>query len=210
MSESQHSLATRGRPVDPLARIERSRRILAGARQCFIRSGFHKASIADIAQASEVSVANIYQYFENKDAMILALIDRNLEADRELVTAMLGTQFEAVALRRVLESLLLTEEGLEAARMRKEVLSEATRNPSVAAVVRQADDESIHFIAKSLGSIQRTGLIPLHVDTQEAAHLLGYMFEGLLTRFAVDPSSGARLTDLYIRALFQILQISTR
>lgn len=209
MTDSQTHLRSPGRPVDATARLERSSRILAGAQQCFIQNGFHKASISDIAAASGVSVANIYQYFENKDAMILALVEANLETDRQLVSAMVATGFEPVALRHVLESLFLTEEGLNGARMRKEILSEATRNPAVAAVVRAADDASLFGISQSLAASQRQGLLPQDLDTNEAAHLLGYLFEGLLTRYAVDPSSGARLTDLLVRALFQVLHLSS-
>lgn len=209
MTDSNIKTRTSGRPVDPVARLERSSQILAGARQCFIQSGFHKASIADIAATAGVSVANIYQYFENKDAMILALVEANLESDRQLVASLAATKFEPVALRRVIEGLFLTEDGIETARMRKEILSEATRNEAVAAFVRSADDESIFNISQSLAASQRQGILARDIDTNEAAHLLGYIFEGLLTRFAVDPSSGARLTDLFIRALLQILHQKT-
>lgn len=210
MTDSKSASRSPGRPVDPAARIERSARILAGARQCFIRSGFHNASIGDIASAAGVSVANIYQYFENKDAMILALVEADLEADRQLVGSLAATRFEPVALRRALESVCLTPQGIESARMRKEILSEATRNPEVAAVVRFADDTSIFGIAQSLAASQRQGIIPAEVDTNEAAQILGYMFEGLLTRFAVDPSSGARLIDLFVRALLNTLHLNNR
>jgi TetR/AcrR family transcriptional regulator, repressor for uid operon len=210
MTDSKLASRSPGRPVDPTARLERSSRILAGARQCFIQNGFHKASIGDIAAAAGVSVANIYQYFENKDAMILALVEANLEAERQLAASVAATRFEPVALRRALESLFLTEHGVETARMRKEMLSEGTRNHAVAAVVRSADDASIFNIAQSLASSQRQGIIPADVDTNEAAHVLGYMFEGLLTRFAVDPSSGARLMDLFVRALLRLLQLTNR
>lgn len=210
MTDSKTAPRTPGRPVDPVARLERTSRILAGARRCFIQSGFHKASIGDIAAAAGVSVANIYQYFENKDAMILALVEANLESDRQMAASIMATRFEPVALRKALEELFLSEEGVETARMRKEMLGEATRNPAVAAVVRSADDASLFNIAQSLASSQSQGIIPPEVDTNEAAHVLGYMFEGLLTRFAVDPSSGARLVDLFVRALLQILHLTHR
>lgn len=209
MTGSSAVARTPGRPVDALARLERSSRILAGARRCFVQNGFHKASIADIAAACGVSVANIYQYFASKDAMILALAEANLETDRQLISALAATKFEPVALRQVLETMFLTEDGLHSARMRKEIFSEASRNPAVAAVVRAADDASLAILSQSLAGSQREGLLPGDVDTGEAAQLLGYLFEGLLARYAVDPSSGPDLTDFLVRAMFQILRLSS-
>lgn len=207
MTDSLTQTPGRGRPVDPVARRKRARQILAGARTCFIRSGFHKASISEIAAEAGVSVANIYQYFENKDAMILALVEQYLEDDRQLIAAVFATGFEPVALRTVLESVFTSVEGRNSAMIRNEIKSEAARNAAVAAVVRDADDQGLFFITQSLNSSQRQGVVSPDIDTQEAASLVGYVFEGLLGRLAVDPTSGSRLMDLYVRALHRILQI---
>ena len=53
-------------------------RILDAAEQCFIKHGFHAASMANIAEAAGMSAGLIYRYFENKNAIILAIIERQL------------------------------------------------------------------------------------------------------------------------------------
>lgn len=58
-------------------------RILDAAEKCFIEHGFHAASMANISKAAEMSAGLIYRYFENKNAIILAIIDRQLDNMRD-------------------------------------------------------------------------------------------------------------------------------
>jgi AcrR family transcriptional regulator len=44
--------------------------IVDAAKLCFRQHGFHAASMAEIAHASQLSVGQIYRYFDNKDAII--------------------------------------------------------------------------------------------------------------------------------------------
>ena len=74
-------------PVDQAApaatRAEAQReRILNAALKCFVESGFHAASIASIAEAAQMSASLMYRYFENKNAIVLAIIERQLEEKR--------------------------------------------------------------------------------------------------------------------------------
>ncbi|MFA7553309.1 MAG: TetR/AcrR family transcriptional regulator [Spongiibacteraceae bacterium] len=57
-------------------------RILDAAEKCFIEYGFHAASMANISKSAGMSVGLIYRYFESKNAIILAIIDRQLETMR--------------------------------------------------------------------------------------------------------------------------------
>ena len=59
-------------------------RILDAARQCFIEHGFHAASMSNIAETAGISQGLAYRYFKNKNAIILAIIERQL-GDRRLL-----------------------------------------------------------------------------------------------------------------------------
>jgi AcrR family transcriptional regulator len=50
-------------------------RLIAGARETIHRQGFKATTIADIAQASDVPVGNVYYYFKSKDELVAAAID---------------------------------------------------------------------------------------------------------------------------------------
>jgi AcrR family transcriptional regulator len=71
-------------PVDQLLDQEvrgqvRRQRILDAAAACFVREGFHGASIARIAKAAGMSAGNLYHFFESKEAIIGALVQRKLD-----------------------------------------------------------------------------------------------------------------------------------
>ncbi|HNF78311.1 MAG TPA: helix-turn-helix domain-containing protein, partial [Thauera aminoaromatica] len=57
----------------------RRQQILAAAAQCFREHGFHGASIARISKIAGMSAGHIYHYFENKEAIIAAIVAQDLE-----------------------------------------------------------------------------------------------------------------------------------
>jgi len=50
-------------------------RIIAAARNCFGQSSVLSTTIDDIAQAAGVSRRTVYRYFENKEAIVLAVVE---------------------------------------------------------------------------------------------------------------------------------------
>ncbi|MEP6906474.1 MAG: helix-turn-helix domain-containing protein, partial [Pseudoxanthomonas sp.] len=57
--------------------------ILDAARECFIEDGFEAASMAKIAARAGLSTGLPYHYFENKRAIVLALIEQHLQESRK-------------------------------------------------------------------------------------------------------------------------------
>lgn len=53
---------------------EKRGRILDAARKTFARQGFEHTSIRDLAQAAEVADGTVYNYFQDKDAILGALV----------------------------------------------------------------------------------------------------------------------------------------
>ena len=71
--------ASRGRkPRSPEAQLQRREEIMRSALACFKRKGFHNVSMADIAREDGMSVGNLYNFFENKDAIIEAFAEREI------------------------------------------------------------------------------------------------------------------------------------
>lgn len=54
-------------------------RILAAARQCYTDSGVSSTTIDDIASVAGVSRRTVYRYFDNKEAIILAVVEQQAE-----------------------------------------------------------------------------------------------------------------------------------
>ena len=61
------------------AQLQSDRRaeILAAAQRCFVRSGFHGASMQDICAEAGMSPGNLYRYFPSKEALIAGIAERD-------------------------------------------------------------------------------------------------------------------------------------
>jgi AcrR family transcriptional regulator len=82
MSESSNlKTATRrwgaGQRVDNPA--QGASRIIAAAKLCFAKSGVASSTIDQIAQQAGVSRRTVYRYFDNKEAIILAVVEEQAE-----------------------------------------------------------------------------------------------------------------------------------
>ena len=64
--------------------------ILVAAAQVFRRQGYAGATTDRIAERAGVSVGSLYQYFPNKDAILVALTERHVDAGFALVRELLA------------------------------------------------------------------------------------------------------------------------
>ena len=53
--------------------------MLDAAAICFRNHGFHGASMAQISKTAGMSPGHIYHYFDNKEAIIAAIVERDME-----------------------------------------------------------------------------------------------------------------------------------
>ena len=83
-SHSMTRVEPRKQPVQQRSRALYAR-ILDEAARIFDERGYHATTTNDVAAAAEVSVGSLYQYFPNKDALLVALADRHLDEVRPLV-----------------------------------------------------------------------------------------------------------------------------
>ncbi len=63
-------------PARPGFDPERRASILHAALQVFVNKGFHRTTIRDIAKAANLAEGTLYNHFENKTALITALIEQ--------------------------------------------------------------------------------------------------------------------------------------
>jgi TetR/AcrR family fatty acid metabolism transcriptional regulator len=63
----------------------RRTQILDAAAQVFAERGFHRTTIRNVAKAAGVADGTIYNYFANKTALLLGILDRLNEAERRAI-----------------------------------------------------------------------------------------------------------------------------
>jgi AcrR family transcriptional regulator len=74
-----HAEAQRGRLTREQSRANTRERLLAAARGVFARSGFHGASVEEIASAAGFSTGALYSNFDGKADLFLALMEREID-----------------------------------------------------------------------------------------------------------------------------------
>lgn len=171
------------------ARAEQQRvRILDAAQACFVREGFHAASMASIAAAAGMSAGLIYRYFDSKSAIILAIIERQLQDKLANIAKLaedpdIGRKFVDffVRLRRgdpdVVNPALLLEIG-----------AEATRDPQIAGALAHSDRAAAAALSEWLRQVTRARGLELDDAGIRARGLaLQCLFDGLAMRAVKDP-----------------------
>lgn len=167
-------------------RRDRRAEILEAAERCFVRSGFHGASMAEVCAEAGMSAGNLYRYFPSKEAMIEGLCERDFEE--------IGAEFAALAAApdiwqafRDLAQRHMVEEPREHCVLWIESMSEVARNPQIAAL-RLRIDTFIHD--KLLGALtlaKARGQTAPQADLPRAVQFLITFADGLMLRRARDP-----------------------
>lgn len=178
-------------------------RILAAAKQCFIEHGFHAASMASIAEAADISAGLIYRYFDNKNAIILAIIERQLAEKRaDIASLQPGVDFAA----RIVELVARWRVGDERAMnptLFLEMSALGKRDPQIAAALAESDrltrgDFAVWLKQRAAGS----GRALSDAEADARAFALQCLVEGLAVRVVREPEvDEARVAELLARIL---------
>lgn len=196
-----------GRPVNEGAREKRLTQILDGARESFIRKGFHASSLSDISANAKVSVANIYQYFSCKEALITALIELDLQRHQALIARFWSSDFSRQAVEELLADLFLKPEGHAIAVLRAEIASEGARNAHVAGLLRSHELGLMEMLRERVRQAQERGQIASALDSEVVADRLSLVFEGIMRLYLFSPDDGEELIDKYYRQFADALRV---
>jgi AcrR family transcriptional regulator len=176
-------------------RIARQRaRILDAAERCFIEHGFHAASMAHIAATAGMSAGLIYRYFDGKNQIVQAIIERHLETDGCPAMSRLNSRedFCAEALEMFERWRRRDDPHMNAALM-LELTAEAARDPEILRITRAKDQAVMQSLALA---VQRAALEQGVRLTPAAAQMrsvvLQCLVEGLACRAVRDPELSAR------------------
>jgi AcrR family transcriptional regulator len=131
---------TTKRHTDPALAEARRNQVLTAAAECFRRKGYHGAGMAEISKTAGMSAGHIYNYFDSKEAIIEAIIQRDME---EMFSVF--QQFEDQPGELLANMLDGVDQGVERhmdrdkGALELEMLAEAARNQKVAFLLQEAD-----------------------------------------------------------------------
>lgn len=88
--------------------------ILKSAAKVFAEQGFDRASMTQLARECGISKANIYHYYDSKDAILFDILDTYLRELRDRICGIdLGGADPAERLRRIVAEVLLAYQGAD-------------------------------------------------------------------------------------------------
>lgn len=170
--------------------MDRREEILAAAKRCFSRSGFHGTSMQEICAEAQMSPGSLYRYFPSKEAIIAGIAEQDRADVAEKFQAIVEAPdfFEALAFAA---RVYIVEESMDEVCLHTEIKAESRRNPEIAKIYASVEQE----VKAGMLSVLRAGVargdIPPHVDLEIAATMLMALVDGLYWRRAVDPEFDA-------------------
>ncbi|SRR5579875_3254320 len=161
-------------------RDERREQILQAAIKVFARQGFSAAKIADIAKAAQTSHGLLYHYFDNKEEIFAALIERtthDLQQFAEAIRMQSGDAWERLtwALTRILQG-LRRQPDIYA------VMLQELANEAISPELRQLATRPAAILQETLKQLIVEGQAEGRVvagDPDELAGVLTFCIEGL-------------------------------
>ncbi len=118
----------------------RREQVIQAARTLFAEAGFHNTGMAQISKESGVLVGQIYRDFANKEAIVAAMVEQDLDEflfDGVLCNACANGDHDAV--RGWIADFVACEE-VDDARIFAEITAEAARNERIASIFHMIDE----------------------------------------------------------------------
>lgn len=170
--------------------IDRREEILAAAKRCFSRSGFHGTSMQEICAEAQMSPGGLYRYFPSKEAIIAGIAEQDRADVAEKFRAIVQAPDFFPALAHAARHYIV-EESMEEVCLQTEIKAESRRNPEIAKIYAGIEQEVKAGLLNVLRIAVERGDIPATIDLEIAATMLMALVDGLYWRRAVDPEFDA-------------------
>ncbi|MEA5365508.1 helix-turn-helix domain-containing protein [Amycolatopsis sp., V23-08] len=179
--------------------------IVAAARRCFSRDGFHQTSMPDIAAEAGVSVGAPYRYFASKEAIILEIagdafrvmfdpVEHFADAAGDVTVA----DLVAAAIEPVSGDVAVDGSGQavpvdELLRCAVQAWGELLRHEGLRQHAEAGFEHVRGRIADALRTGQRAGSVPAELDPDRGARIVMALLHGFVlqyTAFGLDDTAG--------------------
>lgn len=165
---------------------EQRKRILDAAMACFVRDGFHGASMQKICAEAGMSPGALYRYFPSKESIIAAIV----EGERAERLGMFDMITKAPSVLGALSScltLLLTEDHMASARLGPEISAEAIRNADLRKTIDTCEAETSVLLAEALAAAVKQGEIDPALDLDTVCIMIQLIGDGVILHHQLHP-----------------------
>jgi AcrR family transcriptional regulator len=191
------------RTANPVLAERRRNQIMEAALSCFRRRGFHQTSMQEICHAAEMSAGAIYRYFPSKTDIIAAIAaEDGKKASECFVTVESGDE--------LIEALVHAAEAFVAkivhrgdAPLMGDILSEALRDPGMAARMRAAFAPLHARLVQLIAQSQRRGEFDKTIEPERAARWVFGIWDGMCMRAVMHRRKDSAEIGRDMRALLE-------
>ena len=182
---ARKSLKPRKRPVQRRSRLTVDV-ILEAAARVFADRGYAGATTNHIAERAGVSIGSLYQYFPNKDTILVALHARHMESASEILRGMmeqaLGEKKAPDHLLRRFVGQIIEMHAADPA-LHHVLLYEGPRTPELSQKLHTIEDDMAQAVEQVLA--ERGGISRRHA--KHAAYLVVHVVESMAHEFVIHP-----------------------
>ena len=169
---------------------KRKNQILKAAQKIFSEVGFHKARMADIAESSGLSKGSLYWYFENKNAIIIHLLERIFEPELREFRKLVDDERPAlerleIYLDRVIQDM---EKMIHWMPLAYDFISLAFRQKAVQQTITNYYQQNMAILIPIIQQGMDSGEIQA-ASAEEAAIAIGAIIEGTAVLWVYDSES---------------------
>ncbi|ATG40496.1 TetR/AcrR family transcriptional regulator [Phaeobacter piscinae] len=137
---------------------EKRAQILKSAAKVFAEQGFDRASMTQLARECGISKANIYHYYDSKDAVLFGVLDTYLSDLRDRVC---GVDVSALSpdqrLRRIVSEILLAYQGADHEHQ-VQISAMGALPEEQQKLLRAYQRELVHLVSDALAGVAAEGV----------------------------------------------------
>lgn len=187
---------------------ERRAQIIAAARTCFARAGFHRTTLQDVFAEANLSAGCVYSYFKSKEELVFAIAEQRHQDERAAIVEGSSVQDPIEGLRSIAQRFAhdyLGEDGLERRLIAIQTWSESVLNPALLASVLEGVEAPMRQIAQLIRRGQALGKLSTKIDPEATARTMIAMLHGFILQKLwepnLDPAAGLAIFERFLDSL---------
>ncbi len=160
--------------------------IVEAACSCFIAKGFHQSSMRDIARVAGISLGNVYNHFDSKEALIYEIAKLEAEEIKDVINDLsesTPTPIKTIE-KFALDYLAITSQP-ENVTLSAEITAEALRHADIASIFDNNRQSLLTNLVSTLQKAQQNSEIDHKLNTLDAANFILDAIEGLSYRLVL-------------------------
>lgn len=172
------------RLADPHLAERRRRQILDAALACFLRRGFHQATMQEICAEAGISPGALYRYFDSKSEIISAIAE---DSCRDSSSALHHARSRAdliEALCAVAHEMFEKMSRGDDHGLMADIFAEAARDPVLRKSLHNIDAQRTRQLSDTIRACQRAGALAADLDPHDTADTLLGVLLGMAIRSA--------------------------